>query len=155
MVSVTDKKTGTTSKELLDTEQWLTALAGQRTPEDVALIRRACAVAEQAHAGQLRASGEPYVQHALAVANILAGLQLDAETLAAAVLHDVVEDTEFTLKQIEKDFGPRVAKLVDGVTKMELIQHWHSGGDSGKRELRQAETLRKMLLAMATMCGWY
>lgn len=149
MVSVTDKKTGTTSKELLDIEQWLTALEGQRTPEELALIRRACAVAEQAHAGQLRASGEPYLQHALAVANILAGLQLDAETLAAAVLHDVVEDTELTLAQIEKDFGPRVAQLVDGVTKMELIQHWHTAGDSGKRELRQAETLRKMLLAMA------
>ena len=149
MVSVTDKKTGITSKDLLDIEQWLGVLAAQRAPGEVALIRRACELAEHAHAGQQRVSGEPYVQHALAVANILTGLQLDHETLAAAVLHDVVEDTAITLEQIEKDFGPRVAKLVDGVTKMELIQHWHSGTEGGKREQRQAETLRKMLLAMA------
>ncbi len=149
MVSVTDKKTGTTSKDLLDIEQWLAVLASQHPPEAVALIRRACEVAERAHAGQNRISGEPYVQHALAVANILSGLQLDHETLAAAVLHDVVEDTELTLEQIEKDFGPLIAKLVNGVTRMDMIRQWHSGDDGGKREQRQAETLRKMLLAMA------
>lgn len=145
MVSVTDKKTGVTSTAPLDAGEWLAALAPERTPEELEVIRRACALAEQAHAGQRRVSGEPYLQHVLAVANILAGLRLDYETLAAAVLHDVVEDSAITLAEIERDFGPRIARLVDGVTKMEMI---HSFRADGKKEQRQAETLRKMLLAM-------
>lgn len=145
MVSVTDKKTRVTSTAPLEVGEWLAALASERTPEELEVIRRACALAEQAHAGQRRVSGEPYLQHVLAVANILAGLRLDFETLAAAVLHDVVEDAAITLAEIERDFGPRIARLVDGVTKMEMI---HSFRTDGKKEQRQAETLRKMLLAM-------
>lgn len=146
MVSVTDKKTGASSKESLDVRQWLVALERDRGAEEVDVIRRACTLAEGAHAGQIRASGEAYLQHSLAVANILVDLHLDHETIAAAVLHDVVEDSGITLELIEREFGPRVGRLVDGVTKMGAIHSLH--GD-GKKEQRQAETLRKMLLAMA------
>jgi GTP diphosphokinase / guanosine-3',5'-bis(diphosphate) 3'-diphosphatase len=85
---------------------------------NVGLIERAHAVAGTAHEGQLRASGEPYITHPLDVAFYLAGLQMDAETIAAALLHDVPEDTDFTLADIEKRFGREVARLVDGVTKL-------------------------------------
>src|SRR3569833_1321721 len=146
MVSVTDKNTGASSKDHLDVQAWLSTLQADRTPEELEVIRRACVLAEQVHAGQQRLSGEPYVQHVLSVANILAALRLDAETIAAALLHDVVEDGGVTLDLLEREFGARIAKLVDGVTKMEMIHSLH--GD-GKKEQRQAETLRKMLLAMA------
>jgi GTP pyrophosphokinase len=105
-------------------------------------------VAQHAHRGQTRASGEPYFQHSLSVANILAGLRLDYETLAAAVLHDVLEDTPVTLEELETDFGPIVAKLVDGVTKMGQIQEYRGQSKKSKKEQAQAESLRKMFLAM-------
>lgn len=146
MVSVTDKHTGADSKDQIDMQAWISTLQTDHAPHEIELIRRACMLAEQAHAGQRRLSGEPYVQHALAVANILASLRLDVETIAAALLHDVVEDGGVTLMTIERDFGPRIARLVDGVTKMEMIHSLHG---EGKKEQRQAETLRKMLLAMA------
>lgn len=147
MVSVVDKQTGSTSKDRLDAEEWLKTLSANRTPEELDLLRRACALAEEAHAGQLRASGEPYMQHALAVATILVDLHLDGETIAAALLHDVIEDSTITRDMIEREFGAHVARLVDGVTKMEVIRSLHVV--DGKKEQRQAETLRKMLLAMA------
>ena len=80
------------------------------------MIARAYDVAERAHEGQLRKSGEPYITHPLAVAAILAGLSLDDVTIAAALLHDAVEDTGVTLDDLERDFGPVVASIVDGVT---------------------------------------
>src|SRR5690606_31338949 len=132
-----------------EVEAWLAQLAERREPAEVALIRRAWEYAERAHAGQARASGEPYVQHVLAVARILASLRLDHEAIAAAILHDVVEDTPATLVDLEREFGPRVARLVDGVTKMELIQEYKGIGAAGRAEHAQAESLRKMLLAMA------
>ena len=110
---------------------------------DLDLIRRAYAFAHEAHAGQTRASGEPYVSHSVAVAAILVGLRLDASTIAAALLHDVPEDTPHTLDEIREKFGPEIAGLVDGVTKLGRIE-WKS------REERQAENLRKMFLAMAS-----
>ncbi|GMA51948.1 hypothetical protein GCM10025857_33050 [Alicyclobacillus contaminans] len=110
--------------------------------EDLALIRRAYAYAEEAHRGQLRKSGEPYITHPVAVATILAELQLDAVTLAAALLHDVVEDTKVTDEEIVRQFGAEVAALVDGVTKLKRIKF-----DS--TEEQQAENLRKMFMAMA------
>jgi GTP pyrophosphokinase len=149
MVSVTDKKTGTTSKESLDVEQWLAATAAAYPPAEFEVIRRACDWAQHAHDGQQRYSGEPFFQHALAVANILLGLHLDHETVAAALLHDVIEDTAVTFQQVESKFGVRIARLVDGVTKMEVIQHFPGMGESGRKEHVQAEALRKMLLAMA------
>src|ERR1035437_9323283 len=109
---------------------------------DRAVLHRAYGVAERAHAGQFRLSGEPYVEHPLAAAVLLSELRLDAETLAAALLHDTVEDTEVTLNEIREEFGQPIARLVEGVTKLGKI-HVHS------REQAQAENIRKMLVAMA------
>ncbi len=109
---------------------------------DMREVMRAYEVAYAAHDGQVRKSGEPYITHPIAVATILAGLGLDTDTLVAALLHDVVEDTEASHEQMEAWFGPAVAHLVDGVTKLDRLQV------ESKQE-QQAETLRKMILAMA------
>ena len=106
------------------------------------VIERAYVVAERAHRGQLRKTGDPYITHPVAVTEILAGYGLDAPTLAAALLHDTVEDTDVTLHQIEVEFGPEVARLIDGVTKLDRIQY------SSPQEA-QAATIRKMVVAMA------
>ena len=120
----------------------------QYSPEaDADLVRRAYAVALQAHQGQMRASGEPYVQHPLSVAYTLTDLHLDAAALAAALLHDVPEDTKLTLEDLRKQFGEEVAKLVDGVTKLERIRRL-SGVREGAMAEAQAENVRKILLAM-------
>ncbi len=149
MVSVKDNRLGITSKDGLEIDDWLTSIAAGRSAEEMAIIGRACELAVRAHAGQQRASGEPYFQHSLAVANILAELHLDHETLTAAILHDVAEDTDISQDEIRAGFGDTIARLVDGVTKMKLIQSYQSlpGGD--RQERAQAENLRKMLLAMA------
>ncbi|MGO8871497.1 MAG: RelA/SpoT family protein [Acidimicrobiales bacterium] len=110
--------------------------------DDVSLIVGAAETATVAHAGQLRRSGEPYITHPIAVAAIVADLGLDAQTVAAALLHDAVEDTGVTNEVIERDFGPSVALIVDGVTKLDRLQF-----DS--KEAQQAATVRKMLVAMA------
>ena len=107
---------------------------------DVALIERAYTAAERAHSGQKRKSGEPYITHPVAVAQILADLGIGPKTLAAALLHDTVEDTEYTLEMVRRDFGDEVAMLVDGVTKLDKLKY----GDSA-----QAETVRKMVVAMS------
>ncbi|MCL6596412.1 MAG: bifunctional (p)ppGpp synthetase/guanosine-3',5'-bis(diphosphate) 3'-pyrophosphohydrolase [Firmicutes bacterium] len=109
---------------------------------DVSPVERAYDLAERAHAGQLRLSGEPYLVHPVAVAEILVGLQLDVESVTAALLHDVVEDTPVTLAELEAAFGAEVAALVDGVTKLSQIKFRST-------EEEQAGNLRKMLLAMA------
>ncbi len=106
------------------------------------LIARAHAVACAQHDGQVRRSGEPYIVHPVAVATILAELGLDDVTLAAALLHDAVEDTGATVESVSADFGPEVAAIVDGVTKLDRMSF-----DS--REAQQAATMRKMLVAMA------
>jgi GTP diphosphokinase / guanosine-3',5'-bis(diphosphate) 3'-diphosphatase len=111
-------------------------------PEDVLIVRRAYQYAAEAHTGQFRQSGEPYITHPLAVAGILADLHLDAITIVAGLLHDVVEDTRVTDEEIVRQFGAEVAALVDGVTKLKRIKF-----DS--REEQQAENLRKMFMAMA------
>ena len=149
MVSITNKYSGLSSKDIPDLDAWIGKLASQRPAAEVEVLRRACALAEQAHRGQKRVSGEPYVQHALAVAHILAELGLDHETLAAAILHDVVEDTGVTLDDLKRDFGARIAALVDGVTKMKVIQEFRGDASGVHKEHAQAESLRKMLLAMA------
>ncbi len=107
---------------------------------DTAIIVRAYDVAEQAHRGQMRKSGDPYITHPLAVTAILAELGMTPNTLAAALLHDTVEDTSYRLDALERDFGPEVAMLVDGVTKLDKVSY----GDAA-----QAETVRKMVVAMA------
>jgi len=109
---------------------------------ETSMIVRAAETATVAHAGQLRRSGEAYVTHPIAVAGIVAELGLDAQTVAAALLHDAVEDTGVTAESIERDFGPAVAGIVDGVTKLDRLQF-----DS--KEAQQAATVRKMLVAMA------
>jgi len=111
-------------------------------PEDVAQLKAAYSFGQGAHLGQFRKSGEPYISHPLAVARILSGLHLDAPTLTAALLHDVVEDTHISKEEISERFGGPVAELVDGVSKLEKIQFQ-------TQEDAQAENFRKMLLAMA------
>lgn len=111
--------------------------------DDISLIEKAYRLASDAHKDQARKSGEPYIIHPLCVAIILADLEMDKETIAAGLLHDVVEDTIFTTEEIEQEFGSDVALLVDGVTKLGRLQY-----DGDKIEL-QAENLRKMFLAMA------
>ena len=107
-----------------------------------ALITRAYLAAADAHRGQTRRSGEPYIQHPLAVAKIVADLGLDDVTVAAALLHDAVEDTGTTLEDLEADFGPEVAAIVDGVTKLDRVNF-------DTKEAQQAASMRKMLVAMA------
>jgi len=148
MVAVKDQHSEITSTDTLELESWLTTIADDRSQSEIDFIRRASEMAQVAHQGQFRASGEPYLQHSLAVANILADLRLDYETIAAAVLHDVPEDTDVTLEDIEVEFGPTVAMLVDGVTKMGQIQEYRGQTKKSKKERAQAESLRKMLLAM-------
>jgi GTP pyrophosphokinase len=131
--------------------QQLERVAAQYLPEaELAVIRRASELAEQAHGEQLRASGEPYVTHPLSVAMILAGLRLDTATIVAALLHDVVEDTSVPLERIEREFGTEVAHIVDGVTKLSQLQ-WRPDEERpvNPREAEWAENLRKMFLAMA------
>ena len=111
--------------------------------DDISLIEKAYRLADDAHRNQVRKSGEPYIIHPLCVAIILADLEMDKETIAAGLLHDVVEDTIFTTEEIREQFGDDVALLVDGVTKLSRLQY-----DGDKLEL-QAENLRKMFLAMA------
>ncbi len=123
-------------------EPVLREFAHRRPGEDDALIRQAGDLAARAHAGQQRRSGEPYVTHPVAVAQIVAELGLDAPTVAAALLHDAVEDTGVTVAVLEEEFGPIVARVVDGVTKLDRLQF-----DS--KEAQQAATIRKMLVAMA------
>jgi len=127
----------------------LDGMLNDRPGPEREVITRAARLARDAHRGQQRVSGEPYYVHSLAVAEILNGLNLDHETLAAAILHDVVEDTEISLDDISRNFGPVIARLVDGVTKMERIGDFQHSIPADSKQQHQAESLRKLLLAMA------
>jgi GTP pyrophosphokinase len=107
---------------------------------DTSVVERAFEVAERAHKGQLRKSGDPYITHPVAVAEILIEFGLDANSIAAALLHDTVEDTSYSQESLRKDFGPEVASLVDGVTKLDRLTYGPTA---------EAETVRKMVVAMA------
>ncbi len=107
---------------------------------DIKLIERAYEVAARCHADQSRLSGDPFITHPLAVATILAELGMNHETLCAALLHDTIEDTPYTLDELRADFGDDIAALVDGVTKLDKVKY----GDAA-----QAETVRKMVVAMS------
>jgi GTP pyrophosphokinase len=107
---------------------------------DVRLIDRAYEVAAHWHAGQMRKSGDPFITHPIAVTTILAELGMNTDTLCAALLHDTVEDTDYTLAELRKDFGEEVAALVDGVTKLDRVKYGESA---------EAETVRKMVVAMS------
>jgi GTP diphosphokinase / guanosine-3',5'-bis(diphosphate) 3'-diphosphatase len=122
-------------------EELLQKLRTNRPSEDPWLVRRAYEIAAERHRDQFRSSGDPYITHLLEVAHILADLKLDATTLAAALLHDAIEDTEYPVSRLEERFGPEVAHLVEGVTKISRLNMMAP-------EARQAENVRKMLLAM-------
>jgi len=130
---------GTHSTPLI-LEPLISALKANHPKADTSLIERAYAVAARSHQGQMRKSGDPYITHPVAVATILAELGLTPSTLAAALLHDTVEDTEYSLEQLTEEFGEEIALLVDGVTKLDKVTY----GDAA-----QAETVRKMVIAMA------
>src|SRR5688500_4352026 len=118
--------------------QW----SGYLKPEDITQLQSAYTFSKAAHEGQYRKSGEPYISHPLAVADILAQWHMDPQALAAALLHDVTEDTAVTNTEISLNFGKRIAELVDGVSKLDRIEF-------ETQEKAQAENFRKMLLAMA------
>ncbi|WP_019793211.1 RelA/SpoT family protein, partial [Streptococcus sobrinus] len=115
---------------------------GYMTDDDVALVQKALDYATEAHKEQKRQSGEPYIIHPIQVAGILAGLQLDATSVACGFLHDVVEDTEVTLEDLERDFGLKISQIVDGVTKLGKVKY-------KSHEEQLAENHRKMLMAMS------
>lgn len=147
-----EQKVNVTSDEILDIEKWLLVLERDgRSEEEIVFLRRAAQYAERAHKDQRRASGEPYFSHVIAVAAILAELNMDVETLAAAILHDVVEDTDSTIREIDEIFGANVATLVEGVTKMDWITVISSGDEDkvAPKKASHAENQRKLLLAMA------
>lgn len=123
-----------------DLDELIRIVRSNHPKSDYPVIERAFKVAETAHKGQLRKSGEEYITHPLAVARILADLGSGPATIAAALLHDTVEDTEYSIEQLRKDFGDEVALLVDGVTKLDKVKF----GDTA-----QAETMRKMVVAMS------
>ena len=124
-------------------QQLLDKVKGYHPSADLSMIKKAYQIASEAHKDQCRKSGEPYIIHPICVGIILAELELDKETIAAGLLHDVVEDTVLTTEQIKEEFGEEIALLVDGVTKLTQLSY-----SADKIEL-QAENLRKMFLAMA------
>lgn len=121
-------------------EPLLRIVRANNPKEDFELIQRAFTVAEKHHEGQKRKSGDPYITHPVAVTTILAELGMTGPTLAAALLHDTVEDTDYTLEELRAEFGDEIAALVDGVTKLDKVEFGESA---------QAETVRKMVIAMA------
>jgi GTP pyrophosphokinase len=122
-------------------QKLMEAIQENGKPLDMDKIERAYNLAESAHAGQMRASGEPYIIHPVETAIITVKLGMDTDTVVTALLHDVVEDTDIPIEKIRKEFGPEVALMVDGVTKLGQIAYV-------SREEQQAENVRKMLLAM-------
>lgn len=121
-------------------DQLIKTLKRNHPRADMAIIERAYRIAEKAHQGQTRRSGEPYITHPVAVAEILAELGLGPKTIAAALLHDTVEDTGYPLESLRQEFGEEVAMLVDGVTKLDRVKYGENA---------QAETVRKMIVAMS------
>src|SRR5919198_275405 len=119
----------------------LKKVRANRPNDDLEIIRKAYDYSLKSHEGQTRASGEPYLVHPLEVANVLAEMKLDGSAIAAGLLHDAVEDTRVTIDDVTREFGPQIAHIVEGVTKISKIQFASS-------EERQAENVRKMVLAM-------
>src|SRR6187455_724139 len=129
------------SRRLPGLRELINSLETYLPAEQVQRVREAAEFGAEAHEGQKRLSGEPYISHPVAAAEILAELHLDADTIVGAILHDVIEDTPVAKEEIEKRFGKDVAEIVDGVTKLDQIKF-------KSREEAQAESFRKMLLAM-------
>jgi GTP pyrophosphokinase len=134
----------TIDKKVLIAKDRLLTLVKRKNPEaNLAKIEAAFELAQRAHVNQKRASGDPYILHPVEVAEILADLRLDTATIITALLHDTVEDTEVTLEEIKRQFGPEIAKLVDGVTKLKKIEYQ-------PEYVSQAENFRKLLLAISS-----
>jgi GTP diphosphokinase / guanosine-3',5'-bis(diphosphate) 3'-diphosphatase len=131
----------TTALTVTKFRELLRTMRANRPADDLELVRKAYEYSQKNHAGQSRASGEPYLVHPLSVAQVLAEMKMDAVAIAAGLLHDSVEDTSVTIVDIRKEFGEQVAHIVEGVTKISQI-------DFATREEQQAENLRKMMLAM-------
>jgi guanosine-3',5'-bis(diphosphate) 3'-pyrophosphohydrolase len=131
----------TTALTVTKFRELLRTMRANRPSDDLELVRKAYEFSQKHHAGQSRASGEPYLVHPLGVAQVLAEMKMDAVAIAAGLLHDSVEDTSVTIVDIRKEFGEQVAHIVEGVTKISQI-------DFATREEQQAENLRKMMLAM-------
>ena len=139
-------------------DEVIETVKGYDPDADLKLIERAYRFAERAHEGQMRLSGDPYITHPLETARILAELEMDSTSIAAGLLHDVAEDRDITIEQIEREFGEEIARLVDGVTKLKLADFEVSLPEADKSEApkkkhaefrRSAENLRKIFLAMA------
>ena len=145
-MQVTEKGVDSMPDEIY--EKLINRIRSYHPSDDVSMVEKAYKLAKEAHEGQLRKSGEPYIIHPLQVAYILADLELDIESITAGILHDVVEDTDYTLEDIEKLFNKEVALLVDGVTKLGVIKYASANKELQKEEI-QAENYRKMFLAMA------
>src|SRR3990172_8424001 len=127
---------------MADADLLIEELSAYLKPKNVEHVRVAFKFSRAAHQGQMRKSGDPYISHPIAVARVLAPLHIDTQAIIAALLHDVVEDTEVTTAQVAKKFGKPIAELVEGLSKLDKIQF-------ETREDAQAENFRKMLLAMA------
>ncbi|NOY62383.1 MAG: bifunctional (p)ppGpp synthetase/guanosine-3',5'-bis(diphosphate) 3'-pyrophosphohydrolase, partial [Gammaproteobacteria bacterium] len=148
MVSVVDQHSGVNSKDTPDADRWLATIELDRSEDEKDVIRHAVVLAQKAYEGRTDAAGAPLFLHALAVARILTALRLDHEAISAAILHSIVSDTPVSLDMVREAFSERIAKLVEGVVKMDVISrardHMAVDGDG----LVQAESLHKMLLAM-------
>src|SRR5271155_3271600 len=131
----------TTALTVTKFRELLRTMRANRPGDDLELVRKAYEYSQKNHAGQSRASGEPYLVHPLEVALVLAEMKMDPVAVAAGLLHDSVEDTSVTIVDIRQEFGEQVAHIVEGVTKISAI-------DFASREEQQAENLRKMMLAM-------
>lgn len=152
MISVQHSATSFSGQDLADTRSWLAALAQAFTGDEQTLIRRACEFAEPLYAGQMELSGTPLLQHARGSASILVGMNMDCETIVATLLHAVPEYRDDWFEVIEAEFGATVRNLVEGIYKIEQIQHFSETQASDKKsknaDKQQVEGLRQMLLAM-------
>jgi len=148
MVNTTNPFLLSNQSETLNLEGWVAYITKDHSGTDRQAIREACLFAQQIYQSHTRLSGESYLLHALTVADILANLGMDTEVLIAAILHDVVENNKVLLAEIEKRFGKTIMQLIDGVTRMRLIEQLNEQSTPAIAEI-QTESLRKMLLTMA------
>ena len=154
MVSVQQKASHPSGDSYQNTQGWLDAISKILPAEDVAVVRQACDVAEPLYEGHVEVTGAPLMQHALGAASILAGMNMDRETIAGAILHAVPDYLDGWAEMLEARFGSNVRRLVEGISRMEHIRQFSELPDQRKKEkdkgehARQIESLRKMLLAM-------
>ena len=149
MVSRATSELGIDGKRPFDLEGWLSHISQGRSEQEMVQIRSAYELADKAHANQTRASGIPYILHCIAVADILADLRMDSETIIAGLLHDTIEDTEVTAEDLREQFGEAITTLVVAVTKMRRLPGWRNDEPMPDKQHLYAENLRKMVLAMA------